>query len=195
MSAPRRWTKLSLPPLWLIGLCLFLPTVRACEKLESPAQLLWGSKPLFVALLAPYLVAAPLVVVGVIALGRARVTPPLGRAAIALAVGAAASAAVLAALGLDGRDFVAQLWRAFAALALVAGAVVLVRARRLEPWARFGRTYAAYTIFTLPMAALLARIVVADGPQRCGVGAFVFLAAFAALVVVHARQLVSSSTA
>ncbi|HEX8954492.1 MAG TPA: hypothetical protein VF945_21705 [Polyangia bacterium] len=189
MSGPRRSLLRSLPPLWLIGVCLFLPTVRACSKLESPAQLLWGSKPLFVAMLSPYLVAQLLVIVGVVALARGRVGPLLLRAATALAALAGASAAVLAILGFDGRDLAAQLWRVFAGVCLAGGALVLVRARRLEPWTRLDRCYAAYTIFTLPLGALAARIVVGDGPLRVGVGAWGFLAAVAALVVVHARAL------
>ena len=195
MSGPRRSLKVSLPPLWLIGLCLFLPTVRACEKLESPAQLMWGEKPLLVAMLSPYLVAQLLVILAVVALARGRVGPLVARGTAALAVVAAASAAVLAILGIDGHDLTAHLWRVFAGVCLVAGAVVLVRARRLEPWTRLFRDHAAYAIFTLPMAALLARIVVEDGPHRVGVGAWAFLAAYLALAVVHVRSLVSSSTA
>jgi len=195
MPGPRRSLKFSLPPLWLIGLCLFLPSVRACETLESPAQLMGGAKPLFILMLSPYLVAQLLVVVAVIALARGHAGRFATRATAALVVVTSSSAAVLAILGFDGHDLVAQLWRLGAAVCCVAGAFVFVRALRAEPWTRLLRLHTAYVIFTLPMAALLARIVVGDGPARVGVGAFAFLAAFAALVVVHARAFVSSSTA
>jgi hypothetical protein len=193
MPDSRRSLKLSLPPLWLIGLCLFLPAVRSCEKLVSPAQLLADSKPLFAMMLSPYVVAQLLVVVAVMALARGAVGRG-GTIATAILVGlAASSAGVLAALGFDGRDLVAHLWRLFAAVCFVVGVVVYVRALRTgEEWTRLYRLHTAYVVFTLPMAWVLARIVVGDGPSRVGVGAFVFLAAFAALLVVHARQLLSS---
>ncbi|HEX6836602.1 MAG TPA: hypothetical protein VF334_08520, partial [Polyangia bacterium] len=136
-----------------------------------------------------------LVVVAVVALARGRVGPWLSRATAALAGAAASSALVLAILGFDGHDVAAELWRLFAAASFVAGTIVLVRAWRREPWTRLLQLHTAYLVFALPMAALLARIVVGDGPQRVGVGAFVFLAAYLALAVVHVRAFVSSSTA
>jgi len=195
MSGPRRSLKFSLPPLWLIGLCVFLPTVRGCQTLQSPAQLMWGAPLPLIAMLSPYLVAQLLVIVAVVALGRGHAGPLVTRATAALAGVAATSAAVLAILGFDGHDLAALLWRVFAGVCLVGGVAVLGRARRLEPWTRLVRYHAAYAIFTLPMAALLLRIVVEDGPRRVGVGAWAFLAAFLALAVVHIRSLVSSSTA
>lgn len=189
MSGPRRSLKFSLPPLWLIGLCLFLPTVHGCHALESPAQLMWGAPLPLVAMLSPYLVAQLLVIVAVVALGRGRVGPLVTRATAALAGAAATSAAMLAFVGFDGHDLTALLWRVFAGVCLAGGVALLVRARRLEPWARLVRYHAAYSIFTLPMAALLLRIVVEDGPHRVGVGAWVFLAAFLALAVSSTRAI------
>jgi hypothetical protein len=192
MATIRRSLKLSLPPLWLMGVCLFLPAVRSCEKLESPAQLLSDSKPLFAMMLSPYVLAQLLVVVAVVALARNRVSPFVSWATAALAGLSASSAGVLAVLGFDGHDLRAQLWRFFAAVCLAVGVIVFARALKREEWTRLQRLHVAYTIFTLPMAALLARIVVGDGPHRVGVGAWLFLAAYAALVVVHARELLSS---
>ena len=189
MSGPRRSLKFSLPPVWLIGVCLFLPTVRACEKLESPAQLLWGAKPAFVALLSPYLVAPLLLILGVVALGRGRVAPLLARVTAVVAGIAGSSAAMLTWLGFDGHDAATELLRGFAGACLAGGAIVMVRARRHEPWTRLVRLHAAYTIFTLPLAAFLARILVGDGPRGVGVGAWCLSAAVAALVVVHASAL------
>jgi hypothetical protein len=202
MPTGRRSLMRSLPPLWLIGVCLFLPTVRACEKMESPASLLWGEKPFFLGLLAPYLVAQLLVVLGIVALARGRVSPLVTRATATLVVLAGASAALLAVIGLEKRTgAVDQAWSVFAGGCFAAAVAVLVRARSLEPWTRLAHFYAAYTIFTLPLASLLARIVVGDGWHKVGYGAPLFLAAVAALAVVHARTLartrdpVSSSAA
>ena len=202
MPSPRRSVILSLPPLWLIGVCLFLPAVRACERMESPASLLWGGTPFFAGLLAPYLVAQLVAVLGIVALARGRVTPLVTRATAALVVLSGASALLLAVVGgINGHDAAGRAWSVFAGAASVAGGVVLLRARALDPWPRLARFYAAYAILTLPLASLLARILVEDGVHKVGVGAYLFLAAVAALVAVHARALapprdpVSSSTA
>ena len=58
MERSRRSVLLSVPPLWLIGVCLFLPTVRACERMETPATLIRGGPILFSGMLSPYLFAA-----------------------------------------------------------------------------------------------------------------------------------------
>ena len=192
MQTSRRSLKLSLPPLWLMGVCLFLPAVRSCENLESPAQLLFDSKPLFAMMLSPYVVAQALVVVAVAALALGRVGRFATWATALLAGVAASSAGVLAVLGFDGHSLSDQLWRLFAAVCLAGGVLVFARALRRDEWTRLLRLHAAYTIFTLPMAALLARIVVGDGVDRVGVGARLFLLAYGALVVVHARELLSS---
>jgi hypothetical protein len=189
MPTGRRSLMRSLPPLWLIGVCLFLPTVRACEKMESPASLLWGSKPFFAALLAPYLVAQLLVVIAVVALARGRVGKLVTGATAALVVAAGASAVVLTLTGFEHSNGTEQAWSCFAAGCFVAGVAVMIRARSFEPWNRLAHFYAAYTIFTLPVASLLARILVGDGIHKVGFGAFLFLGAVAALVGVHARTL------
>jgi hypothetical protein len=50
----RKAALLSSPFLWLIGVTLFLPTVRACEDVVSPAQLI-HDKPLpFALMLSPF---------------------------------------------------------------------------------------------------------------------------------------------
>jgi hypothetical protein len=192
MPTSQRSLKLSLPPLWLMGVCLFLPAVRSCERLESPAQLLGDSRPLFAMMLSPYVLAQLLVVVAVVALARNRVTPFVTWATAVLAGLAASSAGVLAVLGFDGHDLTAQLWRVWAAVAFASGLLVIARSWRHDAWTRLQRLHTAYAIFTLPMAALLARIVVGDGVHRVGVGAWLFLVAYGALAVVHARELLSS---
>jgi len=185
MSTSRRSLKLSLPPLWLIGVCLFLPTVRSCNKLESPAQLLSDSKPLFAMMLSPYVLAQLLVVVAIVALGRGAVGRFATWATATLVGLAASSAGVLAALPFDGHEFDDQLWRVFAGLSLVGGAIVYARALRRDEWTRLWRLHSAFVLFTLPMAALLTRITLHDGPHGVGFGAYLFLVAFDALAVVH----------
>ena len=189
MANPRRTLRLSVPPLWLIGLCLFLPTVRACERMESPAEFLAGDKGWFIALLMPYVVAQGLAILAIVALARGRIGRGVSAATAALVLAAGASSVALAMVGLDGHRLDEELWSGGAGAAFVAGAIVMLRARRLEPWARLARLHAAFTIFTLPLATLLVRIAIGDGLHKIGIGAPLFVAAVAALVVVHARAL------
>jgi hypothetical protein len=192
MPAPRRSIRFSVPPLWLIGVCLLLPTVRACEKLESPAQLITTEKAWFAALLAPYIVAQLIAILAVVALARGFVSRRITIATALLALAAGASAVVLAIVGFEAHAHVQeQIWSGLAGLTFLAGVAVMVRARKLEPWARLSRLHAAYTIFTLPLAALLARIACEDGIHKMGFGAPLFVAAVAALAIVHARALSS----
>lgn len=189
MANPRRTLRRSIPPLWLIGLCLFLPAVRACSRVESPAEFLVGDGGWFIALLTPYVVAQILGILAIVALARGRVGRGLTVASAGLALAASASAVALSTVGFDGRRFDEAVWSALAGAAFVAGVLVMVRARRLEPWTRLARLHAAFTIFTLPVATLLLRIIIGDGIHKVGVGAPLFVAAVAALVVVHARGL------
>jgi hypothetical protein len=187
----RRSLRLSLPPLWLIGVCLFLPTVRACEKMETPAQFLLDDKGFFLALLTPYLVAGAIAVLGIVALARGEVSRRISMATAGLVLTAGASTVTLALVGLDGRHLVELFWSVWSGVAFVGGVIVMLRARRLEPWTRLARLYAAYTIFTLPLAALLCRIAFDDGLRKIGFGAPLFVGAVAALALIHARTLSS----
>ena len=184
--------RFSAPPLWLIGVCLFLPTVRACSKMESPASLLGGDGGFFVALLSPWLVAQLLGILAIVALARGRVGRGITVGSAILTLSAAASSVVLAAVScFDRAKLSEQLWSCAAGVAFVAGVVVMWRARRLEPFARLSRFVAAYTLFTLPVAALLCRIAVEDGLHKIGIGAPLFVGAVAALAFLHARALSS----
>ena len=184
MPTSRRSLKLSLPPLWLMGVCLFLPAVRSCEKLVSPAQLLSDSKPLFAMMLSPYVVAQLLVIVAVVALARGRVTP-FATWATALLAGITASSAVVM-VGMPDGTICPRICRSCWPSSRSSAAQSCSCARGVPTSGRaILRLHAAYTIFTLPMAVLLARIVIGDGPRRVGVGAWLFLVAYAALVAVQ----------
>src|SRR5436305_21359 len=91
----RRAAWLSSPFLWLIGVTLFLPTVRACDRVETPAHLIQGS-PMFAGLLAPFLVAELLAILILVPLLR-RVEPSRRSwlAALATVVPVFASPAIL----------------------------------------------------------------------------------------------------
>lgn len=175
----------SVPPLWLIGVCLFLPTVRSCNHLESPAQLVRG-EPLFMsALLAPFLVAELLAVLVIVSLARGHVGRWIGRATWALVVAAAASPVAMAVCDLSTRHLREQAWALVPLGALAAAAVRSWRARSRTSFARQAELIGAFALVNLPLATLLARILVSDGPRGVGVGGWLYLAASAALLAVH----------
>lgn len=193
MERSRRSVLLSVPPLWLIGVCLFLPTVRACERMESPATLIKGGTLLFGAMLLPYVVAELLAILTIVALARNRLTPLMTRVTAALVVVSSASAIFLTVTGvIEAHRAVEQAWGMFAGACLAAAAATAWRARRADPWTRHARLLAAYALFTLPLATLLARIGVEDGVHKLGVGAWLFFVAVAALLAIHARPAVPS---
>ena len=196
MERSRRSVLLSVPPLWLIGVCLFLPTVRACERMESPATLIQGGPWPFLALLSPYVVAELLAVLAIVALARNRLTPLITRATTALVVAAASSSIwVIVVAYFDRRHPRELAWGLFAVGCVAAAGVICWRARRQEAWTRQARLLTAYTLFTLPLGTMLVRMGIEDGLHRLGYGAYGFLAALVALVVIHSRQFVRSSPA
>src|SRR4051812_41800428 len=115
MDRPRRALLRSVPGLWLIGVCLFLPMVRACEKLESPAQLIRDEPLPFTAMLSPLLVAEALAVVTIVALARGYVSRRLSRLTLALVVAAAPSSLALTAPVVLARYSDEKLWGLYAA--------------------------------------------------------------------------------
>lgn len=172
----------SAPPLWLLGVCLFLPTVRACERMTSPAELVRGSDAAMAALLSPYLVAELLCIVVVVALA-ARLTRPLLAAAAALTVGAATSPVMFAWMGFADRDLFGGGSGVAGALALLGGMLVLVRARRRLAWERLAALLRAYTLFALPLGLELLRVGVSS-PRDLGPGGWLTVAAVAALAAI-----------
>jgi hypothetical protein len=177
MERNRHATFLSAPGLWLLGVSLFLPTVRACERMESPASLVRDSWP-FAAMLAPYLLADVLLVLVVIALCRVVVPRFCSRAMLALVPLAAASPACLVYAGLDhphGNDATLAI---VAGLSLIVAVNVWIFALRGAGWRRMALLVATFAILSTPLGCLLALIVFEDGPHRVGIGAYTGLVAF-----------------
>lgn len=194
MERSRRAALWSVPPLWLIGVCLFLPTVRSCDHMESPAQLVRG-QPLFMSgMLSPFLLAELLAVVVIVALARRHVGKWLGRAALSVGLLALASPAILAVCDLATRHLDEQAWGLFAVGNFAVAAWVLWRARAASGFDRLALVVGAFTAATVPLATLLARILVEDGRRNVGVGGWCFLAATAALVAIQLALLRSRDT-
>jgi hypothetical protein len=187
MDRARRLLVRSVPSLWLMGVCVFLPMVRACEKLESPASLIRGEPLPFAAMLSPLVVAELIAILLIVMLARGYVSRALSRLAFALVLAASSSSLALTAPFLLARHADEQLWGLYAAACFVAAATLLWRARRLDGWQWPARLVGVFAVLTLPVATLLARIIVEDGPHKVGVGAWLFLAAEATLLALHAR--------
>jgi hypothetical protein len=189
MERSRRTVLSSLPPLWLIGVCVFLPMVRACQRMESPASLIAEGPLVFSGLLAPFVVAELMAILGIVALARGRLTPLVTRATFLLVVLTAASGCIFVAIALAERGPRSEhLWGALSLSFLVAGAAVLVRAWRRDGWARQAELYRAYTLFALPLAVELGRIVIAEDRRHVGIGAVGYLVAVAALAIIHSPR-------
>jgi hypothetical protein len=189
MERSRRAALFSVPPLWLIGVCLFLPTVRSCDHMESPAQLVRG-QPLFMGgMLSPFLLAELLAILVIVTLARGHVGKWIGRATLALVVLTAASPAILGVCDVASRRIEEQAWGLVAFGAIVAAAVVLWRARRVTAFGRQAHLLAAFAFLNLPLATLLTRILVEDGRRNVGVGGWIYLGASLTLVAIHARNL------
>jgi hypothetical protein len=193
MEPSRRAALLSAPPLWLIGVCLFLPTVRSCDHLVSPAQLLRNDPLLMSGLLSPFLVAEALAIVVIVCLVRGHLGKWLRRAAAALVVLSLSSPALmLLALvvqishGSASEHLTSDVCAVLAVYAaLVGGLAFLWRARRVDGFDRLVKLLAAFTVTTLPSAGLLTLELVEGGPKQVGIGGWGFLGATCALVVIH----------
>jgi hypothetical protein len=136
---------LSTPWLALIGISIFLPTVRSCSHDESPATMLDG--PVAMCVLAPYFAAVLLLGVVAVALSFKSAVRACGGASIAIA----ALAAVLPLPFFERWNSGTMAW-AVSAAAAIALCVVAVRAR---PWPRITTALGAWTFASLPLAGAL----------------------------------------
>jgi len=142
------------PLLWLLGLCAFMPLMRACNEVQTPAQLMAGS-PGFVALFAPYALALPLALATMWALKRG---PGGGTAAFSLLAAAATliSPVLILWVELDERHGrFAFVRMGFEALALLAALLVLVRALVVRGWRRQAAALTAFALAALPLGVML----------------------------------------
>jgi hypothetical protein len=189
MERSRRAALFSVPPLWLIGVCLFLPTVRSCDHMESPAQLIRGGKWLFMSgMLAPFLLAELLAILIIVMLARGYVGKWIGRATLAVVVASAASPATLALCDATSQHLDEQAWALLGFAALIGAAVVLWRARAVTEFERQAHYLAAFALLNLPLATLLTRILVEDGRRNIGVGGWIYLGASITLAAIHLRR-------
>jgi hypothetical protein len=180
--------------MWLIGVCVFLPTVRCCQRMESPASLVREGPLLFAGLLAPFFVAELLCILGIVALARNRTTRLLTGATIALVFAAAGSGSLFGFMSLwDKHSPFEHAWGVLMLTLVAAGMVMMMRARWQNSWARQADLYAAFTLFALCLAIQMARIVADDGVRHLGIGGWLYLAATGALVAIHAWRLAGGS--
>lgn len=180
---PRRAASLSSPFLWLMGVTLFLPLVKACERVESPAQLVSDGAPLFLALLSPFLVAGLLAIVILVALLK-RVEPSRRTwlAALSTVLPVLGSPSVLSFVFLDKpRGFVDYAYAAGSAEAILLALFVLVVGARRRGWARLMSTVAAFTILSLPMTIFFVHGLIEDGVGHIYVGGVTFTVAMLGL--------------
>ena len=194
-SSPRarRATGASLLPLTLLIVGFFLPTLRGCDHMETPAENLVQSADLAV-FLYPYLLAAGLAALIAVAFA---VGPsgPVRKAALVLG-GLPIALAPLGALVLlehpKGPD-----------VALLAGGAVLVaiaarswnRARRRAGWESWPPLLLAFALGSscAQLTALLGKGIaedqlhlIPDLPRQADVGAYVYMGALALLVLIGA---------
>jgi hypothetical protein len=150
--------------LWLIGVTLFLPTVRACEAVESPAQLVRDEPLRFGPLLAPFLLAELLLILVLVPLLR-RVEPSRRNwlAALATVLPVFASPALLVFVFVsDGSSRVDHLYVAGCVVAMLLALVLLVAGARRRGWPALMSTVCAFTLLTLPLTVWFVQGLVED---------------------------------
>lgn len=184
-----------MPPLLLIACAFFLPTIRVCNTVESPASLTAEG---LVWIVPWYLCALVLAAVTVVALVKLRAPSRAGWIAGGLAVGSCGCVAV-AGLVAVAPEFVTNDDGAAAMLLLLAlpvcvalGGVLAQRARRHRGWPAWTRLLLVYWLMLLPLVVLLAHAALekSDRTETFGIGAYVVLAGIAALGVVLAALFV-----
>ncbi len=170
----RRGATRSVLPLAVIVVAFFLPAARDCDAVVSPADLSFQAFPWFLWLVPVYL-GAGLLLASVV-LARIRKGTPRGALGMVTAMGVMASWGFVALAFLSKGDGLPAV--AGELTALVLAGVCVVRALRRRGWTRFIALVDAYLFSSFPVAVLN----VLAGEYW---GAWVFLAAYAALLVVR----------
>jgi hypothetical protein len=189
----RRASAWSIPPLLLIVLAFFLPTVKVCTAVESPMALV-GDGLVWVA--TPYATAAVLIVVTALALRRASPPGRVGVYVASVAIGGCGLVGVglLVIVLLDAdADLASTIWCGGTTLALGLGGAFAARARQVGHWSRWLLLIATYTCWAAPIGLLLVLIMLEPNADRMAVpGAHAYLLALAALALITAHAIVSS---
>lgn len=180
---------LSTPCLWLIGVTLFLPSVRGCHEMQSPAQLMAEDPLRNVFWLSPFLVAELLAILTLIPLLK-KVEPSwriwgLSLATVIPAFGSPAFFLVI----VEREKPLFQWYAAGAALSVGLALALIVSGARKRGWPRHVHLLAAFTSLTLPLATFAAQIFIMDGPKAVSIGAYTFVAATAGLTLLTGSTL------
>jgi hypothetical protein len=179
----------STPFLWLIGVATFLPTVKACERVESPASLIRGGPLPFSLLLSPFVVAELLAVIILLAgLLRAEPSRRWWLATLALVVPAFSSPATLVYCFCDKPTHLTdQLYILGSALASLAALVILIRGVRADGWGRILASVRAFTVLSLPLAVWFVHLELEEHLRHVYAGGPLFVGGMIGLVAVAAR--------
>ncbi len=189
--AHRRTSGRTVPPLVLVVCAFFLPTLRVCNVVETPADFVADG---LVWIVPWYLSAFVVAAVTVVALIKLRAPARPGWIVAGIGVGCCACVAlagvVAAAAALpDGRDtLVAMLVLAGLLICLGASVQIVRRARAHHGWKAWTRLLLLQWVLLLPLVALLILFALDGGDSKptLGIGAYVVFAAVAALGVVLA---------
>lgn len=187
----RRAAGRTVPPLVLVVCAFFLPTLRVCNAVESPADftadgLVW--------IVPWYLSAFIVAAVTVVALIKLRPPARPGWIAAGISVGSCACVALAglvaaAATLADGDDtIIAATVLAGLVVCLGASVQIVRRARAHHGWRAWTRLLLLQWVLLLPLVALLV-LFAADGGgsgPKLGIGAYVVFAGVTALGVVLA---------
>jgi hypothetical protein len=180
MAAPsvlaRRAATASVIPQVAIAIAFFLPAVRVCDQVESPASVAVENE-LGVVLIAPPFAAALLMAVVTVA-GRARRRPPGAAALIApCMLGPYIATIALACLGL-GASSTAPWFLMWAILGIACGVTGL----RRRSWVRWVWFITGHVVVITPIAAAFIAELLEHGDYP---GTYLFLLAYALLVVIQ----------
>lgn len=166
------------PLLWLVGLCMFLPLVKACGQTETVTSLA-ATSPGLAWVFAPYFAAIPLALATSWALRRGAPGRALGLVALVVTVATFASAGFILYLESHEHtlDAIDRVRLAFETLAAFGASMLIIRALRIGGWRRHALVLTAYGLAALPLALLWAHL----GGGDLRFGAWLSVALFVAI--------------